>query len=54
MEYETITPAGLGTKTHPVYAVLFDQGQLYTDLTGNFPVRSSKGNWSIMVCYSYE
>jgi hypothetical protein len=27
----------LGTKTHLVYAVLVDQGQLYTDLTGDFP-----------------
>jgi hypothetical protein len=34
----------LGTKTHLVYAVLVDQGQLYTDLTGKFPVRFSKGN----------
>jgi hypothetical protein len=32
----------LGTKTHLVYAVVVDQGQLYTDLTGNFLVRSSK------------
>jgi hypothetical protein len=40
----TVTPAGLGTKTHLVYAVLVYQGQLYTDLTGKFPVRSSKGN----------
>jgi hypothetical protein len=28
----------LGTNTHLVYAVVVDQGQLYTDLTGNFPV----------------
>jgi hypothetical protein len=28
----------LGTKTHLVYAVLFDQGQFYRDLTGKFPV----------------
>jgi hypothetical protein len=28
----------LGTKNHLVYAVLVDQGQLYTDLTGKFPV----------------
>jgi hypothetical protein len=28
----------LGTKTHLVYAVVADQGQLYTDLTGKFPV----------------
>jgi hypothetical protein len=45
------TTANLGTKTHLVYAVLVDQGQLYTDLKGKFPVRSSKGNWYVMVCY---
>jgi hypothetical protein len=28
----------LGTNTHLVYAVVVDQGQLYTDLTGKFPV----------------
>jgi hypothetical protein len=39
----------LGTKTHLVYAILVDQGQLYTDLTGKFPVRSSKGNSYVMV-----
>jgi hypothetical protein len=44
----------LGTKTHLVYAVLVDQGQLYTDLTGKFPVRSSKGNSYVMVCYVYD
>jgi hypothetical protein len=44
----------LGTKTHLVYAVVVDQGQLYTDLTGKFPVRSSKGNSYVMVCYVYE
>jgi hypothetical protein len=49
----TETPAALGTKTHLVYAVLVDQGQLYTDLTGKFPVRSSKGNSYIMVCYVF-
>jgi hypothetical protein len=40
-------------KTHLVYAVLVDQGQLYTYLTGKFPVRSSKGNSYVMVCYVY-
>jgi hypothetical protein len=44
----------LGTKNHLVYAVLVDQGQLYTDLTGKFPVRSSKGNSYVMVCYVYD
>jgi hypothetical protein len=44
----------LGTKTHLVYAVAVDQRQLYTDLTGKFPVRSSKGNSYVMVCYVYD
>jgi hypothetical protein len=48
------TDTDLGTKTHLVYAVLVDQGQLYTDLTGKFPVRSSKGNSHVMVCYVYD
>jgi hypothetical protein len=44
----------LGTKTRLVYAVIVDQGQLYTDLTGKFPVRSSKANSYVMVCYIYD
>jgi hypothetical protein len=44
----------LGSKTHLVYAVIADQGQLYTDLTGKFPVRSSKGNSYVMLCYIYD
>jgi hypothetical protein len=44
----------LGTKTHLVYAVVVDQGHLYTDLTGKFPVRFSKGNSYVMVCYIYD
>jgi hypothetical protein len=44
----------LSTKTLLVYAVLVDQGQLYTDLTGKFPVRSSKGNSYVMACYVYD
>jgi hypothetical protein len=43
----------LGTQTYLVYALVVDQGQLYTDLTGKFPVRSSKGNSYVMVCYIY-
>jgi hypothetical protein len=54
MEDVTVTPAGLGTKTHLVYTVLVNQGQLYTDLTGKFHVRSSKGNWYAMVCYVFD
>jgi hypothetical protein len=44
----------LGTDTHLVYAVVVDQGQLSTDLTGKFAVRSSKGNSYGMVCYIYD
>jgi hypothetical protein len=54
IEDETVTPAGLGSKTHLVYTAVIDQGQLYTDLTGIFPVRSSTGNWYIMTFYSYD
>jgi hypothetical protein len=50
----TTTNTNSGTKTHLVYAVLVDQGQLYTDLTGNFPVSSSKGNSYVMVCYVFD
>jgi hypothetical protein len=42
VEKQTTTDTYLGTKTHLVYAVVVDQDQLYTDLTGKFPVRSSK------------
>jgi hypothetical protein len=48
------TDTDLGTQTHLVYAVLVDQGQLHTDLTGKLPVRSSKGNSYVMVCYVYD
>jgi hypothetical protein len=44
----------LGSKTHLVYAVVADQGQLYTNLTGKFLVRSSKGNSYVMLCYIYD
>jgi hypothetical protein len=51
---EDITPQGYGEKTHLVFAIVLDQGQLYTDLTGNFPTRSSKGGNVLMICYSYD
>jgi hypothetical protein len=54
IEDVTITSAGLGTKTHIVYAVLVEQGQLYTYLTGKFSVRSRKGDWYVMVCYVFD
>jgi hypothetical protein len=50
----TTTNTNSGTKTHLVYAFLVDQGQLYTDLTGKFMVRSSNGNSYVMVCYVFD
>jgi hypothetical protein len=54
IEKQPTPDTDLGTKTYLVYAVVVDQGQLYTDLTGKFPVRSSKGNSYVMVCYVYD
>jgi hypothetical protein len=51
LEDATVTPADTGEKTHLGYAVVIDQGQLYTDLTGRFTLISSKGNWYVMVVY---
>jgi hypothetical protein len=53
-EDEGITPSVKGETTHLVFAVVLDQGQIYTNLTGNFPARSSKGNNVFIVCYSYD
>jgi hypothetical protein len=50
----TTANTNLGTKAHLVYAVLVDQGQLYTNLTGKIQVRSSKGNYYVMVWYVYD
>jgi hypothetical protein len=38
IEIQPTLDTDLGTKTHLVYAVVVHQGQLYTDLTGKFPV----------------
>jgi hypothetical protein len=54
VEKKTKLDTDLGSKTHLVYAIVVDQGQLYTDLTGKFPVRSSRGNSYGMVCYVYD
>jgi hypothetical protein len=51
---EDITPLGSEEKTNLVFAVVLDHGQVYTDLTGAFPTRSSKGNNGLMICYSYD
>jgi hypothetical protein len=51
---EDITPLGSEEKTHLVFAVVLDHGQVYTDLTGAFPTRSSRDNNGLMICYSYD
>jgi hypothetical protein len=38
IEKQPTRDTDLGTKTHLVYEVVVDQGHLYTDLTGKFPV----------------
>jgi hypothetical protein len=53
-ENEDITPFVSVGKTHLVFTVVLDQGQLYTDLTGSFPTLSRKGNNNLMICYSYD
>jgi hypothetical protein len=54
MEKQQSPDTDLGSKTYLVYAVGVDQGQLYTDLTGKFLVRSSKGSSYVMLCYIYD
>jgi hypothetical protein len=53
-ENEDITPLGSGGKTHLVFVVVLDQGQIYTDFKGSFPNRSSKSNNGLMISYSYD
>jgi hypothetical protein len=48
---EVIPPVSTGMKTEEVYALVVDQGQLYTDLTGRFPKRSSNGSSYLMLKY---
>jgi hypothetical protein len=43
-----------GVKTQFVYAATIDEGQIYTDQTGRFPVVSRKGNKYIMILYDYD
>jgi hypothetical protein len=43
-----------GIKTQFIYAATIDEGQIYTDQTGRFPVVSSRGNKYIMILYDYD
>ena len=54
------TPAPLdkGLQTHALYAatICYNQptGKLYTNLTGRFPVQSSRGHKYILVAYNFD
>jgi hypothetical protein len=54
LEDTSVTPACNGDRTHLVYAVVIDKGQLYNDLTERIPQRSRKGNWYLMVVYPFD
>jgi hypothetical protein len=53
IEKQPTTGYMLGHQDPPRVRSRSQQGQLYTDLTGKFPVRSSRGNAYVMVCYIY-
>ena len=52
------SPLENGLKTHALYATTIyyneSTGKLYTDLTGHFPVQSSKGHRYILVAYNFD
>jgi hypothetical protein len=54
LEDTTVIPEDNGDKTNVFYTGVIGQGQLYTDLTGRFPQQSIKGNWYVMVVYSFD
>ena len=54
LEDEEVTPTGSGEKNHLAFAVIIDQGKLYTDIPGKFPVRSRNENYLVILCYSYD
>ena len=51
-------PLKKGRHTHAMYAttICYNEptGKLYTDLTGRFPVQSSRGNKYILVAYNFD
>ena len=54
----TPSPLDKGLQTHALYAatICYNQqtGKLYTDLTGQFPVQSSRGHKYILVIYNFD
>jgi hypothetical protein len=48
------TPTPTNNKTQNVFSALVDVGKVYGDLTGRFPIRSSKGHKYILTLYDYD
>ena len=55
---QTPSPLDQGMNTHALYAATIcytpPTGKLYTDLTGRFPVQSSRGHKYILVAYNFD
>jgi len=50
-----IIDSDLNIKTHQIFAATIEvTGQISTDLTGRFPVTSSRGNKYLLVLYNYD
>jgi hypothetical protein len=49
-----VTPTPTNIKTHQVFAALVDIGKVYGDLTGRFPIQSSRGHQYISTLYDYD
>jgi hypothetical protein len=49
-------PENDNTKTHECYLTYYAKGEgiTYSDLTGIYPTKSSRGNQYIVVCYDYD
>ena len=54
----TLSPLEQGLSTHALYAatICYNEptGKLYTDLTGRFPVQSSRGHKYVLVTYNFD
>ena len=54
----SLAPLENGRHTHAMYAatICYNEptGKLYSDLTGRFPVQSSRGNKYILVAYNFD
>jgi hypothetical protein len=47
-------PTPTKIKTHHVFAALVDVGKVYGELTGRFPIQSSRGHQYILTLYDYD